>query len=255
MAFQCMDCCRRLLQVVLAIMNIFISILGLAVLILGIVAKVQAQYFFNLSDNGNSFSNIPLLLIGVGVFVTVVGVVGSIGAIFAGFTPGRVLLMVYAIVLMLLILCEIAGGIVAAVKSKAVETSFRSGILESFKQVNKTGINDTWNIFQHTFECCGVTNYTDWLLIADTNVPPSCCKLRGKNVVSDAQCYNGTLYPKVYSQYLYSQGCANVAVGWVKNNLSAIAGVAIAFAFLQVIGVVASCFVSLYKPHSKYQVV
>lgn len=63
-------------------------------LILGIVAKVQAQYFFNLSDNGNSFSNIPLLLIGVGVFVTVVGVVGSIGAIFAGFTPGRVLLMV-----------------------------------------------------------------------------------------------------------------------------------------------------------------
>lgn len=79
--------------------------LGLAVLILGIYAKIQAQHFFNLSDNGNSFSSIPMLLIGVGVFVTVVGVVGSIGAIFAGFTPGRVLLMVVS-----LLLCESEFG-------------------------------------------------------------------------------------------------------------------------------------------------
>ena len=63
-------------------------------LILGIVAKIEAQKYFNLSADGAAFSKIPLLLIGVGVFVTVIGIVGSIGAMFAGYTPGRVLLMV-----------------------------------------------------------------------------------------------------------------------------------------------------------------
>lgn len=75
-------------------------------LILGIVAKIEAQKFFDLSADGYAFSKIPLLLIGVGVFVTVVGVVGSIGAMFAGFTLGRILLMVVRILDFVLYLCK-----------------------------------------------------------------------------------------------------------------------------------------------------
>ena len=53
---------------------------------------MNGQQYFEIADNSNVFLSVSVLLIIIGVFVTIVGIVGTAGAILASTVLGRILL-------------------------------------------------------------------------------------------------------------------------------------------------------------------
>ena len=48
--------------------------------------------YFDIADNSSAFLSVSVLLIIIGVFVAIIGIVGTVGAIFASTVFGRVIL-------------------------------------------------------------------------------------------------------------------------------------------------------------------
>jgi len=89
-------------------------------MILGIWAHVNGGQYFEIADGSTQFSSVTVFLIIIGVFILIIGGIGTVGAIFASTVFGRITLGFYAVVLGLLVICEIAGGIAAAVERNGV---------------------------------------------------------------------------------------------------------------------------------------
>ena len=53
---------------------------------------MNGRQYFEISDSSSAFLSVSVLLIIIGVFVTIIGIVGTAGAILASITLGRILL-------------------------------------------------------------------------------------------------------------------------------------------------------------------
>lgn len=246
---------RRFSQIILIVVNIFVSLLGLAVMIIGIWANVEGKNYIVITDNSSQFTEVSVLIIVLGLFVLLVGGVGVAGAIFASTMCGRITLGLYGVVLTLLVICEIAGGIAAAAKKGDLENVFNESASATFKlYYNTTDKTGAWDTFQKQFKCCGVKNYTDYpVVFGNDTVPKSCCK---KTLAEDRCEIARNLTDHALTDELYAQGCVTVVVDGFKHNLGAIAGGAIVLGLIQIFGIVMACFVALYKKdETKYEVV
>ena len=69
--------------------------LGFVVMIVGIVAKIsEGKYILMSTDNTDEeISSITTMLIVIGLFICIVGAFGAVGALFAGTTGGRGILL------------------------------------------------------------------------------------------------------------------------------------------------------------------
>jgi len=244
-----MECMRRFSQVVLIIINIFVVLLGLATMAIGIWLKVNDKVYFQVASN-ETISQLSILLIIVGLFIMIVGAVGAVGAIFASTIFGRITLGLYSVVLSLLVICEIAAGIAAAVKRGDLENLFRDGANNTFTDVyNGTG---DWNNFERELRCCGVSSYMDYRNIIGVPVPVSCCV----QDTSECRTILANPTPDQAEQYLFQQGCADAVISGVSHNLGAVAGGAIVLGLFQIAGIVMACFVAIYRrDDNKYEVV
>eukprot|EP00731_Ephydatia_muelleri_P025494 Em0017g577a len=238
-------CFRRFFVVGIVIINAIVALLGLALLIFGGVSLGEGKDYFAIASNTATFTRVPVLMIIVGLFITIVGIVGAVGAFFSSTAFGRVMLLVYSVILALLVICEFGGGIAAGVLKTDVEKIFTDSANNTFVSIVANDTNNqyrkTWDNFQQSFQCCGVKNYTDWSTILKQSIPPSCCP------PSTIACDSAAVY--------YLTGCVTKVVGDIRTYLGGIAAGAILIALLQVFGIVASCFVVFYKPQDKYEVV
>ncbi len=76
------------------------QVLGLVVMIIGTWAKVNDKKYFDIADDQQKeFKEVTVLMIVVGVFIFIVGAVGTVGALFAGFVFGRVVLVLVSLCL------------------------------------------------------------------------------------------------------------------------------------------------------------
>ena len=69
------------------------QLLGLAVMIIGIWANVNQKKYVSISDDSGGIDQVSVLMIVIGIFVLIVGAVGTVGALFAGYLFGRIILM------------------------------------------------------------------------------------------------------------------------------------------------------------------
>ncbi|KAL5479511.1 hypothetical protein EMCRGX_G023038 [Ephydatia muelleri] len=239
-------CFRRFFVFGIVIINAIVALLGLVLLIYGGVSLGQGKDYFAITSGTATFTRVPVLMIIVGLFITIVGIVGAVGAFFSSTAFGRVMLLVYSVILALLVVCEFGGGIAAGVLRTTVETFFTNSANDTFRSVVANDTNNqyrkTWDNFQQTFQCCGVKSYTDWSTILNQPIPLSCCPPSTSTCDSNAD-------------KLYRMGCVTKVVSEITKYFAGIAAGAILFALLQVFGIVASCFVVFYKPQDKYEVV
>ncbi len=72
-----------------------------------IILQVSGRAYFDLLSNGADYSPVGILLIVVGLFIAVIGIIGVIGAIFAGTLFGRITLglVSYLITSIIIIVC------------------------------------------------------------------------------------------------------------------------------------------------------
>lgn len=257
MAFSFLDCMRRFSQIILIVVNIIVSLLGLAVMIIGIWANVEGRNYIVITDNSSQFTEVSVLIIVLGLFVLLVGGVGVAGAIFASTMCGRITLGLYGVVLTLLVICEIAGGIAAAAKKGDLESVFNESATATFKlYYNTSDKTDAWDSFQKQFHCCGINNYTDYKAVfGNETLPKSCCKKTMDPDGEKCTVARNTSDPTLTDE-IFNKGCVTVVVDGFSHNLGAIAGGAIVLGLIQIFGIVMACFVALYKKdETKYEVV
>lgn len=251
----CLECLRKFSQAMLIITNAVVGLLGLAVLILGSWAQVNGRQYFDIVDNASEFTGVGILLIVVGLFVMILGIIGVIGGIFATTVFGRITLGLYAVVLALLILCEIAGGIAAGVKRGDLNNLFTNNAKRTFNEsISDPSKEATWDTAQRLFHCCGVESYRDYQpLLKNDSVPASCCYQN----LTELQCNTARLNVTAdEAAGIFKKGCIPVLIDGVDTYLGAIAAGGIIFGLFQIFGVVMACFVAIYKDReNRYEVV
>jgi len=157
-------------KIVVVTTNVIFMIFGLAILIVGIVFKVDTwdkvrdafvdnsdKVDINLQDAGDTLG---LSCIIFGSFMVLLSLMGCVG----GCCRVKFLLVVYAIIVLIILIAQIAVvGLVAANGSDA-EDKLTEGLRDSL-QPYRENLTDSrskgWAAVFSTFECCGIANKTD----------------------------------------------------------------------------------------------
>ncbi|KAK3575788.1 hypothetical protein CHS0354_039245 [Potamilus streckersoni] len=183
---------------------------------------------------GETLDVVCIVFIVIGVLFLVLGILGIIGAIFRL----KALLITYAVVLLVLVVLELICVILVVTLRGKMEGWIKDALKDSMRN-NYTGITgsdvDTlrWNFIMHSFQCCGVDNYTDFrtlpsakwdtkvkigFLVYGKQIPYACCKVK-----NDASC---VLRPNNTAAFI-ERGCYHVMKNWVTNNTGAIVAVGV----------------------------
>ncbi|XP_069844772.1 tetraspanin-8 [Dipodomys merriami] len=204
-------------------------------LILGIsiwlrVSKNTKEVFTPEDSSGDPFVAVNIL-IAVGAIIMILGFLGCCGAV----KESRCMLLLFFISLLLILLLQIAAGILgAAFKSESVrmlnETLHRDVKLLSESGEDGKEFREAVSSFQKELQCCGLINgAADW----------------GNNfqqISSSCECPNtSTDTCTIYEgKYVYKQTCISLIKDAVEKYIIIIIGVAFGLAVIEIIGLVFS---------------
>lgn len=189
------------------------------------------NYGAYLSYADHRFATGEVLLIIIGVFIMLMGFLGCFGTIKENYC----LLATFAGCLALILTIEMAAGIIGFVYKtevrKAGEDSLQKAVVD---YSNRTDAKHLLDWAQAEFKCCGNSGPEDYNF-KEGNETYSHCGKPGQGVKS---CHKG----RKCTGKLYTHGCSAKFVEFVKDNLGAIGGVAFGIAFIELIGIILSCW-------------
>ncbi|KAK3610827.1 hypothetical protein CHS0354_039120, partial [Potamilus streckersoni] len=117
------------------------------------------QHLIQFDSKDPYLDNAAWVLIGVGVFVLLVGGFGF----FAAATQNKCFLVMYIGSLVIIFIGELGGGITAAVFKSQVEDGMNEILLKTFKEYKKGNlIAKAWDYMQVWLTCCGAGGYMDY---------------------------------------------------------------------------------------------
>lgn len=247
MANTDLSCGESCLKYLLFVVNFIVWVCGIVVLGVGIYSRVKAGDWSDLLEE-SAVIDAANLLIASGAIVLVIGFVGCCGAL----KQARPLLVIYAILLILIFVLEIAGGIYAAVKKDDVIKSLQKGLQKSMtnsyggtSEADK-GYTESIDWFQENVKCCGSTgpqswNNTKWDIkqkeaaqkdnaTVALIVPNSCC-------IKD-NCNKVATYGELKADSTYMAGCVKESEKFLDTHTKELVGVGIGIAFIQILGIV-----------------
>ena len=147
------------------ISNLLFAIAALILVAFGAVLVTDYTHYLNFLQRGGTWSlvgSIGYLMIAIGVFVTLVYLIGTFGAC----KKSKNLLYFFAVVLTLIIVMETALAITLFVYSGALPRVMggimRDNIRDYKNASDHSSLKNEWDEIQTNFKCCGVKNYTDW---------------------------------------------------------------------------------------------
>lgn len=229
------------------IFNFLFFLVGCGLLGVGIYSKVGENKYIDVAEDLSSISEYVTLgniMIAVGVIILIVAFFGCCGAIMENPT----MLTIFFSLLLLIFILELAGGIYGFINrdeiEEQLEKDFKSAIQTKYNDTsNDSVIKNTIDKFQKEFECCGFNSWKDWensdYFKYHNTIPASCCK----DTKNNPQC------PTVANpDYFNKKGCFKEVMDWFKDNAYAAAACGIAFAVLQVLGLIfAMCLICALK--------
>ena len=204
--------------------NAVFAIVGIAVLAVGgwmtcDQASVLSQLKLTPPSDGNVISLAAYILIGTGVFVTLISGLGLAGVL----CKSRLVLIIYSGLVALIFLWQIIFIIICAVKTKAVTDTLKEFFLQDLKDhydppTDKSVTTGNWSYFQSEYKCCGLNNYTDFASytlspeVRDSTpsdakarqvIPVSCCVLQNDMTPVDADC----IFKPTANNSYFEDGC------------------------------------------------
>ena len=233
------------MQILLIAANFVVLLFGLSVLSVGLWVLLSEQQYYVITDGDPEFTRIPISLIAVGTFVSILALLGVVGGIFSENFCGRILLGMYAFVLALLIASELGAGIAAIKFQNELRDMFIKSAENSLMLYNVNSTSNTseiWDKFQQTWKCCGDENYTSYRHVFGNNtVPQSCCNLTN---IETTTCLEDRLNVTDNANgVIYSTGCPDAVIGTLKYNCISIAVIVIVLSIAQVFGIIISVVV------------
>lgn len=193
--------------------NLVFVLVAIALIAVGAYVQIALKDYFDLIEG--SFSSAAALLIAVGVIIFFIAFFGCCGA----YKENRTCVLIFAGLLVIIFILEIAGGIAGFVLRGKVKDS-----VEKYMKKNIDKNVTAWDKVQEDFKCCGIHNASDW-----NQLPKSCC------LSPTAGCkLNQT-------NTYYHDGCLDKFTNWVEKHVYQIGAVGIAFAVIQIIGIFFAC--------------
>ncbi|KAL4227499.1 Tetraspanin [Mactra antiquata] len=189
------------------------------------------------------------IIIIVGVFLFILGCIGCIAAC----KENKCLLAIFFSLLLIVLTAEITAGVLGYVFRKEVDKTVHDGLEDAInKYDNKTGgsMKDQIDYLQSELHCCGITNASDWSSAtiwkknATGYVPSSCCKNANKT----------TCNLKIGSSDIYKDGCLESLKTKFEKNLVYVTSVAVAFAVIQLLGMICSCILMCRSQEVRYEI-
>lgn len=206
-----MKCVKRLLFV----FNLLFVCVAIGLIAAGAYVQVALKDYFELIEG--SFSSAAALLIAVGVIIFFIAFFGCCGA----YKENHTCVMIFAVLLIIIFILEIAGGIAGFVLKGKVK-----GVVEGYMSDTLKRGDKVWDEVQKDFDCCGINGPKDWIN-NNKSIPASCCK------------QTPTL--NCNSTSAIQTGCLTKFSNFVEDKIYIIGAVGIAFAFIQLVGILFSC--------------
>ncbi|XP_055995211.1 CD151 antigen-like [Ostrea edulis] len=233
-----MGCGSAIGKAFLVTVNTIFTILGLVLLIIGCIVKFNKELVTKYADElfkviklesanlnlDELLSSSAVVFIIVGVVILIVGVLGCLGAC----CGWRAFLVIYAIIVFLVLIAEIAGVVLAAFMKKDVEKVVKDGLKKSITEFYKGDefqepVTLAWNSIFIEFDCCGVDNYMDFDNATNWN---KTFKGQPLNLVTPVSCCNTITGEFPALNYPTSTNCAtnpqDADSNWKKGCYSAI---------------------------------
>ncbi|XP_062622108.1 CD151 antigen-like [Saccostrea cucullata] len=260
-----MGCGSTIGKVFLVTVNTLFTILGLVLLVIGCVVKFKkdlvteyAAELFKIIKLDSADYNLDELLgssaivfIIVGVVILVVGVLGCLGAC----CGWRVFLVIYALIVFLVLIAEIAGVVLAAIMKKDVDKVIKDGmkksIVEKYKgDLSQEPVTLAWNSILIKFKCCGVDDYRDFNNATHWNktfngqqrplvTPVSCCSdVKGEfpdlTYPSDTSCAEN---PTDATNF-WKTGCYSAIEDFINKYSNIFIGIGVVVAIFEILCIV-----------------
>lgn len=234
-----MGCGTTTVKYLLFIFNLVFALCGLAVLIAGALTYAnidKVDYYMDKVQSDVNVSASPIALIVVGSIVFIIAFYGCCGAI----RESHCMIVTFAVFLLVILIIEIAIGIVAFVNrgGDSWERAINDSISDTFDRYDHGDetIDNEVNNLQHNLECCGVDGPQYWQ--GKVLKPPNgCC------VNPDGLCENLAVGAQVFQI-----GCVEKLVELLNDIGLLLGALAIAVGVVEITGVVfALCLASSIK--------
>ena len=238
--------------ILLVIFNILLWLIA-AVLLYVAADFFIATHTYSIFLNTTSavYIVVPVVVIGLcGVLLIVLGFLGIIGAVCANYS----LLLTYNILLIIVLIVQMVGGVLAVVFRKEIYEQMGIAMLSNMEQYqygSGDSISEAIDSIQRTLQCCGAYGPDDWKEVSWINnkydnavTPLSCC---GDNSTS------GYDFCTIYSE-INEIGCVDLFFTTVVMWGSIVITVAILLALFEVSGVVLSYCVMCLKNRETHDV-
>ncbi|OQV21208.1 putative CD63 antigen [Hypsibius exemplaris] len=238
---------QSLLKWLILFFNLLFWISGIVLIIAGAVCQTVYRPYLSFLDD--EYFGAPVLLIVVGSVITIIAFFGCCGSAKESYC----MLMTFAVLLGFIFVLEFAGGIAGYVQKGKITGYLENNMAKSIKQYNKTtGPAAVWDGLQMSSGCCGVRSYTDWKNSpTPPTVPESCCRVNSNETCSAAIRQN---FPSLETDCsavsangtcpIYAEGCLSGLSNRLRDSIGIVAGVGVGIAFIQIIGIVLSCYLA-----------
>ncbi|XP_073506823.1 tetraspanin-7-like [Phyllobates terribilis] len=240
---RCTNSRMAVLKISLMAFSFIFWAAGLAMLTVGIWAKISLEEYLMLSTN--NYPNTPIILLVSGAAVLLWGFLGCISAA----VEKQCLLRTYGLFQLAVLLAGLAAGLSGLFYRRDIAEGFQSGLRNAVLVYSEDEEKaDALDAIQRALHCCGVHSYHDWfdspwsLEHQETHfghnngsVPSSCCKAR-------KGCRNSPLSPEALT--IHREGCFKKVCDFVSDNMFYIATVALGLALMQTVGIVLSCLLA-----------
>lgn len=230
-----LDCGMRCMKFMLCVFNLVFWAAGIAVMAVGIFARVSASNYSALMEEGG-FKTAANILIAAGALVMIIGAIGCCGAM----KEKKWLLLLYAFLVMMIFILEIASGIMAySQRDKVIgkiENTVNKTITLDYGEKDKGKLTEAVDNVQQELKCCGVTSPQDWQKSnwyrstgkhKNEEVPESCCKTKGPKCSEKGK-----------TDAIYQEGCSQALQDFAKRKMAVIGGIGLGIAILQILGII-----------------
>ncbi|XP_065644809.1 tetraspanin-6 isoform X2 [Hydra vulgaris] len=152
------------------VFNFVFWISGLALLVIGIMAKFAFKYFMKLSSDID-YNLAPYVMIGCGIFIVLIGFCGCWAAI----KQHSWVLKLYMFIMVLLVLSEVGGAIAGYILKGKLASGLKEGMMKAVKNYySNKDLHDAMDEIQAKYvKCCGVNSYQDYFNVSSSTTAPA----------------------------------------------------------------------------------
>ncbi|XP_077959588.1 CD63 antigen-like [Gasterosteus aculeatus] len=221
--------------------NLLFLVSGVALIAIGV--KEHSTYLLLGTFLMQSLSKIAIVLIAVGVAITLVSLLGHLGAFF----NNRSMVSSFVCILVIIIILEVVtGAAFYFIGKKTVLAKLKSfdikipNVIHDFSPEKRQAIDEV----QQKFKCCGADGPGDWSTsVSWTNhdaVPDSCC------VVKSEHCGEN-------KENAHSKGCVKNIALFMMKNLLWVAIVCVVLGISEILGVLVGVCFSMSMKQKSYE--